>query len=367
MANCLDYIAWRGDLSFKKSKVNEIDRMLFSIIGKPDYTGIIPVKGDSIKLKDAVKQYVNKHSDQTKIGLLGSPLLLPVLESMAKATRYKNIQLSAFVNKVLTEKEEQFSALTVIGPDGVNYISFRGTDDSLIGWKENCELAVQQSVPAQRDALAYLQQVAKQCDGPLVVCGHSKGGNLAVYAACCAPKKIQERIVAVYSYDGPGFQDEFMKKPGYLRMKNKITTYVPQQSIVGMLMNMAGTQQIIFTEEIGAAAHDVFAWNVNKNSFIPAKDLSGVSNNFHFAINEVLDKMTSDERQELVEEIFDLLYSTGASMLSDFSEQTLKKTLEFTKQFHKAPELRAFLLNLSGMTLKNVVIKPRKVNEDIVK
>jgi len=360
MANCLDYIAWRGDLNCAERPVNEVDRMLFSIVGKPDYTGIIPGDGEGIRLEDAVEQYLGAHEDQRKIGLLGSPLLLSVLRSMADAERYRNIRLSAFVNKVLTEEEEQFSALTVSGPEGVNYISFRGTDDSLIGWKENCELAVQESVPAQRDALAYLERAAEVHCGPLVVCGHSKGGNLAVYAACGASPEIQDRILAVYSYDGPGFQENFRKKPGYLRMEDRIVTYVPQKSIVGMLLHCAGTQRIVSTDAGGAAAHDVFNWDVDRENMLPAEELSGLSRRFHFAMNEALDQMTPEERRELVEEIFDVLYSTGAFMLSDFTEQTLRKTLELAKQFRKAPELRAFLLSLSEITLKDAVSRPRR-------
>ena len=360
MANCLDYISWRGDLSCELSKVNEVDRMLFSVVGKPDYTGIIPASGEAISLENAVEQYLDEHANQTKIGLLGSPLLISVLRKMADSERYRNIRLTSFVNKVLTEEEEQFSALTVSAPDGVSYISFRGTDDSLVGWKENCELAVQNSVPAQRDALAYLRRASELCEGPLVVCGHSKGGNLAVYAACCAEAEIQDRILAVYSYDGPGFQESFMTSDGYLRMESRIITYVPQRSIVGMLLNTAGKQSVVFSGEGGVAAHDVLNWSVDRNGLIPGEELSALSSSFHLAINETLDGMAIDERQELVEEIFDLLYSTGASMLSDFSEGTLRKTLEMAKHFRKASELHAFLLRLSEITLKSAVTHQRR-------
>ena len=360
MANCLDYIAWRGDLSFNISEVNEVDRLLFSIVGKPDFTGIIPSEGEGLRLNDAVDKYLNEHMNQTKIGLLGSPFLISVLRNMAESERYRDILLSAFVNKVLTEEEEQFSALTVTGPDGVNYISFRGTDDSLIGWKENCELAFKESIPAQRDALAYLERAAVLCDGPLVVCGHSKGGNLAVYAACGADVEVQDRIIAVYNYDGPGFQESFLKTPGYLQMKSRIISYVPQRSIVGMLLYTAGTQSIVCSEGAGVAAHDLLNWNVDRNGIVPGDGLSKISTDFHLAINETLNRMDIDERQELVEELFDLLYSTGASVLSDLTEPSPKKALELAKKFHKAPEIHSFLLNLSEISLKDAVTHPKR-------
>lgn len=355
MAKCLDYIAWRGDLPCSLRPVNEVDRLLFSVIGKPDYTGIIPADEQTIRLDAAVEQYLGAHVNQTRLGLLGSPLLMAVLRSMAETERYKSIRLSAFVNKVLTEEEEQFSALTVHAPDGICYISFRGTDDTLVGWKENCGFALYESVPAQRDALAYLEQAAERCCGPLIVCGHSKGGNLAVYAACNASQAVQDRIVAVYSYDGPGFMDPFLETAGYLRMKNRIVTYVPQRSIVGMLMNTAGTQKVVCCEESGAAAHDVFQWNVDRAGMIPGGVVTAFSNRFHHAINETLELMTVEQRKELFDATFDILYSTGANTLSDFTEGTLKKSLELAKKFRKTPELRAFLLSLSGITLKDAV------------
>lgn len=355
MANALDYIDWRGDLSIQAVPVNEIDKYIFACIGKPDFTGIIPRDNSTtVSIKEASDAYFATHNDaDDKLGLIASSKTLPLLRKAAEAERYADVKLSGFINKVIVEKTEQFSALTVQSPDGVNYISYRGTDDTIVAWKEDCELAVLDTVPAQRDALKYLEWAAKAYEGPLVVCGHSKGGNLAVYASCMASEAVQERIIEVYNYDGPGFMEPFFENEGYKRMEKKIRTVVPYKSIVGMLLNQAGALDVIQTEEnVGIGGHDGCTWEVCRGRFGHCEELSDMSKIFRAAIAEALDNMDAAERGELVDEIFDVLTSTGAFMLSDFTEQSLRQSLELAKHFRKAPEVRGFIFNMIEKSLK---------------
>lgn len=351
MANTLDYIDWRGDLSFEAAPVNEIDKYIFACIGKPDYTGIIPADNNPVSIKYAVDGYFASHGDDDKLGLIASAKTLPMLKKAAVSRRYEGVRISGFINKIVVEKTEQFSALTVQA-DGINYISFRGTDDTLVGWKENCELAVLDSVPAQRDALAYLEWAADTYKGPLVVCGHSKGGNLAIYAASLASPEVQDRIIAVYSYDGPGFRSEFLEDIGYKRIADKVTTVVPYKSIVGMLLTQAGRLDVIQTETAGVTGHDGFTWDVCRDGFIHAPELSDMSKVFRTSIAETLSTMDTEDRRELVEEIFDVLGSTGAFTLSEFSDQNLRQAFELAKNFRKAGELREFMMKLVEKSLR---------------
>lgn len=351
MANVLDYVDWRGDLSFEASPVNEVDKYIFAVIGKPDYTGIIPADSSTVSLRAAVGGYFQRYPDAEKLGLVASAYTLPVLKKLALSPRYRAVRLSNFINKVIVEETEQFSALTVHA-DGVNYISFRGTDDSIVGWKENCELAVKDSVPAQRDALTYLVETAKTCEGPLVVCGHSKGGNLAIYAACTAPKEIQKRITEVISYDGPGFMADFLDSEGYLCMEGKITTMVPYKSLVGVLLNQAGDLQVIQAEEAGVVGHDGLTWNVTRDGFVRAEQLSEISKFFRTSMAETLDEMGTEDRGELVEEIFEALTSTGAENLSEFPDQTLRQMFEVANNFRKSDEIRSFFGKMAEKSIK---------------
>ena len=166
-------------------------------------------------------------------------------------------------------------------------------------------------------------------------------------------EEIQDRILEVNCYDGPGFMPAFLETEGYKRMKDKITTFVPYMSIVGMLLTQVGRLDVIQASDAGAAGHDGFTWDVFRDRFIHCPELSDASKIFNAAIDEAIADMDSDERRELVEEIFDVLTSTGAFTLSEFSEQSLRKSLELANQFRKAPELRSFLLSLAEKGIKS--------------
>lgn len=353
MANVLDYIDWRGDLSFKAAPVNEIDKYIFSCIGKPDYTGIIPEDNSPVSLKTAVDGYFAANPDAEKLGVIASALTLPMLKKIAASPRYSGIRLSGFVNKVSLEDTEQFSAV-VVHVGSLNYIVFRGTDDSIVGWRENCELAVKDTVPAQRDALQYLLWAAETYDSPMIVSGHSKGGNLAIYAASNAPEDVQNRILEVYGYDSPGFKEEFFHSDGYKRIQSRIVTVVPNKSIVGMLLNQAGRLDVVQAEEAGVVGHDGLTWDVTRDAFIHAPDLSDMSKIFRASIAETLAGMDTEDRGELVNEIFDVLTSTGAFTLTEFSEQNMRQSLEVANNFVKAGEVRSFIFKMIEKSIKQV-------------
>lgn len=350
----MDYVKWRGDLSFDVSPVNEIDEMLFACIGKPNYGYIFPESGEAITLKEAVDKYLYLRGE-SKMGVFTSKQLLDLLKMMADSVRYGGLLLSGFINRIRPDVTEQFSALTVHGPNNTLYVTFRGTDDTLVGWKENCELAICETIPAQRDALAYLETQAKLFDGEIVVSGHSKGGNLAVFAACSVSDDVRKRILRAISYDGPGFLPAFFSKDGYSQMRSRIITYVPYRSIVGMLMQDAGNLTVVACDEYGVNAHDLLLWQVASGGFVKLPELSKFSVVFNSAIDMTLDGMDNVERKVLIDEIFDVLYSTGAFQLSDISDSTFTQLLEMANHFRKAPMLRSFLLTLSELYLKGAV------------
>lgn len=351
-----DYLLFRGDLDYTAAPVNEIDEMVFASLGKADYSGIL-AENETAKYADTFHAFFALHGEQEDmaLGLLESPILVKTLHTVSECRRYADIPISHFVNKVSPENSEQMSALTVHGPDGKLYITFRGTDDTLVGWKENCELAILESVPAQRDAAAYLESVAEQFPGPIVVAGHSKGGNLAVYAAVNAGEAVRERIEKVISYDGPGFMNDFFEQPGYLCMEDKITTIVPNVSFVGMLMRHAGRLDVVDCERDGPFAHDIFFWNLLPCGFERTRRLSEKSEVFHHAIEQTLDELDMQERQDLVDEIFEVLSSTGADNLLDFTDHSAIQALKLSSRAQKSKDIRQFLLLLSRFSIKDAM------------
>ena len=218
MNKMMDYLKWRGDIPFSVSPINEADLFLMSKIGAIDWAGIIDRDGAPVSFSYAGDQYFRRYGDEgaEKVKLAGVNLI-PVIKTACCSKRFGNIKLSGFVNIVDERKTEQFSALTVQLPDDVHYVTFRGTDDNILAWKENFYLSCSDYVSAQRDALSYLRYRSTLFDGPIILGGHSKGGNLSVYAACTAEETISRRIEAVYSFDGPGFHEEYYSAAGYTR------------------------------------------------------------------------------------------------------------------------------------------------------
>ena len=353
MPNTLDYIDWRGDLPFSDYPVNAVDEMIFAFIGKPDFTGIIPKDAGAVTLAEAVDAFFEKNPNGASLGLLASQKTVPMLKKLKEAPRYGGLKLSLFARDVSVGNTKQFSALTVRVPDGPTYVTFRGTDDSLTGWKENFRIAVSGAVPAQEDAVCYLHRAATCFDGPLVVSGHSKGGNLAIYAAAHMPKAIRDRIEKVISYDGPGFLDDFLASEGYLDLRERVLTIVPENSIVGMLLGQAGRIAVVRSETTGVTGHDGLTWSVGRSGFLPADDLSEGSLAFGEAVRETLAEMDAGDVEELVDGLFGVLDASGAVNVSDFSENTVRKLIDTARGLGKEPEVTRFLLKLVGDTLKN--------------
>ncbi len=351
-----DYLFFRGDLDYEAAPVNEIDEMVFASLGKADYTGIL-AENETASYADAFNAFFTMHGEKEDemLGLLESPILMKTLLTASRCRRYADIPISHFINKVSTEDTEQISALTVHGPNGKLYVTYRGTDDTLVGWKENCELAILDAVPAQRDAVSYLETVAAEFSGPVVVCGHSKGGNLAVYAAVNAREDIRDRIEKVISYDGPGFLNGFFEQPGYLLMKDRITTVVPNASYIGMLMHRAGGLDVVDCDYNGPRAHDIFVWNLLPDCFERTRQLSDKSMVFHRAIEQTLDELDMQKRQDLVDEIFEVLSSTGADNLLDYTEHSAVQALKMSVRAQKSRQIKQFFLLLSRFSVKDAV------------
>lgn len=344
MYSVSDYIKWRGDLSFEVSPFNEIDNYIVSKIGTPDFNGIIPENNTFIPLTDAVNAYFEKNAENDKkIGALSSSRILPVLKMLPDTARFSNLMLGNYRDKLDIENNEQFSALTILFPNGTRYVSFRGTDDTLAAWKENFYMAVSDCVPAQKDALEYLSDPGVSGYGKLIVGGHSKGGNLAVYSSALADASVQDRIIDIYNNDGPGFRKEFYEYYGYKRISERIHTIVSQNSIVGTLLEQDKELTVVKSSGFGISAHDGFTWETGTTSFIRCDKLSRVSESIDAAFENALASMTDDEKKDFIEELFASLTATGAVYISDFSEKKLRQAIEIAMSFKSDKKVHDFV------------------------
>ena len=350
----LDYLSERGDRSFEEVPFNEVDNYIIAKIGTADYSGIIPRAGESVPLGEAVEAYFARRGEAGDyLGALASPSIAQSLHRLPGTRRFRDLLLSGFVLRLEPERTEQFSALTVTLPGVWSYVSYRGTDDSLLAWKEDFLMSVEEAVSAQADAAAYLAETALRLPGELMVGGHSKGGNLAVYAAAMAPEEVQARITHVYNNDGPGFLPAFYEGEGYGRIRRRIHTLLPQYSLVGTLLTRERWATVVKSSRAGIAAHDGFNWEVRHDSFVRCPVLSRSSQAFEETMDRVLAGMGPEERREFIDELFEALSATGAVTVTDLSETRLRQALTIASSFRKGTGTKRFVLQVLEQLAKS--------------
>lgn len=344
MGNALDYISWRGDLSFDQSPVNEVDIFIFAQIIAANYKGIIGNDNVGINLKEAVDAYFETHSEDSKsLGMLQSIGVLPSLKAMASSVRYKNLILKRYLSKVKTSKSEQFCGLSVECPGNFLCVVFQGTDDTIIGWKEDFELASARNVASHDDAVKYLNKAISSSDAPKVfVCGHSKGGHLSLYSAVNCDKENRDRITTAISFDGPGFRDDFFENENYQEIKKRLVTVLSDYSSIGLLMKQAGRRVLVKSDVTGPTAHDGYYWEVSGPRFVKTTRLSKRSLKFKQVLDDLLLNTDDNDRQEFTDEFFSVLLSTGATTITELTQLSLKQKADLLKELGKNPHLSAF-------------------------
>ncbi|HIQ78777.1 MAG TPA: DUF2974 domain-containing protein [Candidatus Scatomorpha intestinavium] len=360
MANAIDYIDWRGDLSFDVSPFNEVDNLLLCRLTSLDFTGIVPADGE-MPLAEAARLYFERYGDEDRrLGVLLAPGSVTMVKRMLQSARFSRLVLADYENRVDERRELQFCAVTVLVPDGTAFVAFRGTDDTLVAWKEDFYMGSMRTVPAQEEAAAYLCRAAWRYEQPLRVGGHSKGGNLSVYAAMSAPEEVQARLLDVYNNDGPGFRDSVGGTEGYRRVKERIHTILPQYSLVGVLLKTDDDFEIVESCETGISAHNGFTWQVKGRRFVRCADFPFRTRVFSEAMRGWTEDLSYDERRELTNLFFGALESTGARTLTDLTAQKLRKAAAVTRELLSREENRAMLADKFELLLREYIASAKK-------
>ena len=244
-----------------------------------------------------------------------------LLFAVCASPRFRDARLTEFRFKTARSAEEQFAAMTFILPDGSSYVAFRGTDSTIVGWKEDFNMTFLNPVPAQEEARAYLEYVASVTTGPLYVGGHSKGGNLAVYAVATCNKSCRERVARVFSHDGPGFHREFCASDAYRNILPIMVKTVPKSSTIGAVLSEGSDCHPIIVESGGFSLfqHNPFLWEVDVESatFVEADGFTASSRYFDSTLDAWMDKYSLAERARFVDALFDVIRVTGAKRFSD--------------------------------------------------
>lgn len=327
MANLLDYLDWRGDLTLGQDPFNEVDNLILAELSFVDFGGIVapPGEGSGIPLYEAAERYFTRFPEGVDMGVLVPDAIPEMLEKMAACPRFRDMKLSCFADWLDNDKAVQFAALTIETGDGAVYLAFRGTDDTLAGWKEDFHLACVPEIPAQRLAVEYTRQTAKQYPRKkLRLGGHSKGGNLAVWAALNVPDRVRRRIQQVWSNDGPGFHEDILSLPEHQDVARRIVTIIPQSSLVGMILEHDEDYTVVESSEKGLMQHDGFSWEVKGPGFVRLGSVTRQGRHHDLVLKEWVRQMPLDQREKFVEGLFSLLTASGAQTLTDLKEENLK-------------------------------------------
>lgn len=365
MPNIFDYLKWRGDLPLSADPFNDVDNLVLAELAYTIFDGIIPDDGTRVPLREVRDVFFTLNSraeiEKSEDVLIRTALLM---DGMVTGDRFGNISMSDYVNIVDTEADMQMSAVTYHLGDGSEYIAFRGTDNTVVGWKEDFIMSYLPETGGQREAIRYLNRVGSGLDGPLRVGGHSKGGNFAVYASAFCRPEVQDKIIEIYTNDGPGFRHEVMESEEYSGIIGKVRSIVPESSVVGMLLRSGADHQIVASSGKFLQQHDGMTWQVSRNKFVPSRH-SDVGRFIRDTQKDWLSKLDDDTRAFFVNELFSILTSAGVETFGEMKDQklkTLERILSSAQDLskHKQKEL----LRVAGELLQSGREMARRSRED---
>ena len=310
MSNLFDYLNWRGDLTFGNAPLCPVDTLLLSALSyvRLDEVCSPDPKAEPVRLSELAEQLLAS-GVKSKNGEL--------LQAAAQSARYGGLRVFAAQSELDREDGIQFAAFCVLLPGQQMYVSFRGTDDTLVGWREDLRMSYECPVPAQLRAAEYLRTVAAAYPlRRIFVGGHSKGGNLAMYAAVNVGPDVRERIRRVFNHDGPGFCDDTMATPAYRELQDRIDTFVPQSSIVGVLLEHEEDYRIVKSDAAGLAQHEPLSWQVLGADFEYAAERTAFGARTEAIVDRFVNTFSPERKRLFTEALFTVLEATEEQTLS---------------------------------------------------
>ena len=334
----LDYLQWRNDVPLSVSPFNEVDNVIFSYLSYIDFRDLKEDWNGFFDLRDLFRDFCEKYSLE-EIMNTGefterAPLLL---QEMMEGERFSATKVGYYAEDFDKDKVKQFAALVFLLPDGRNYISFRGTDKTITGWKEDFLMSCQSETAGAKESVAYFNKIAPVLEGELILGGHSKGGNFAMYAAAFCEAEYKERIVQVYNNDGPGFREEVIQSPEFQEILPKISTIAPQSSIIGQLLSNPAKQHVIHSTAKGILQHDAMTWEAEKDCLVTS-ELDELSEYTKTTLGSWLETMDDATRESLCTTAFSLIESTKSETFIEFSGNLMKNMETIWKEMGKLPE-----------------------------
>lgn len=351
MANVFDYIDWRGDLTLKQDPFNEVDNLVLSWLSYVELDDIMPngICNVEVTIKDAAERYFAKHKleDRLKRNSLTKTSAL-LFYKLQTAKRFCDMKIVNYVNNISVELQQQFSAMTFEVEPGLLYVAFRGTDDTIVGWREDFNMSFLPFVPSQQKAVEYVNESLTGRKEKIIFGGHSKGGNLAVYSGIRCDKKIQKKLIRIYNNDGPGFLTDILNSQEYQQMLPKITTIVPESSVIGMLLGHEESYEIVRSTQKGIMQHDAGTWEIMGKDFVYLDSFSDGSIFLNHSFKQWIQNLNEEQRKTFVDGLFQLLEAAGAKTTGELYTLGFKNVSSAVKVYSGMDsEMKQMLLSIT--------------------
>lgn len=318
MGNIIDYVKKWGKYTLLEKPLNEVDSLVLCQMVYLNYEKFVP--GINKRNMPVSIQDIYNHPERDRIldDYWYRENNKDLFETVAESARFGSLKMNYYVNIINKDQEAQFSAMTYVLDDKNVYIAYRGTDATIVGWKEDLNLAFSKPLHSQYLAVEYMNKVAGYVASDFYAGGHSKGGNLAVYAAMNCDERTREKIIKVYNNDGPGFRPEIREQGNFQAIAERVVKFIPRSSLVGMILEDHSDYEIVESKGIGMFQHNTYSWKVEDDSFVRAKNMTNSKIMRDAALNEWILSLTEEETHAFIDTLYEVVSASEASNVFEF-------------------------------------------------
>lgn len=313
MKNILYYLRQYGDISFSRHAFNEVDSLILCQLSYLNFD-LYVAESEVFLLSLLDDEQIERLSENT----FSPKKNIRLLRILRQSKRYQTIRLCHLRNHLSYEECEQFYALTFVLDDFL-YLAFRGTDLTILGWQENFNMAYLKEVPAQRDSVLYVNEIFAKYHRPMIIGGHSKGGNLALYSALYSKPEVNDYIRKVYNFDGPGFYKDIFSHQEYLALRDKVVTMTTQEAVIGVLLYHVDNLIFIKAKGFSVFQHEPYNWKVSRLGLLYRVKINSIPSRwFDRAVRHFFEDTTEEERKQFVNLLFTIVMITPKASVNDF-------------------------------------------------